>query len=473
MGSSPRSPSSRRPTHSSSRAATTTRCHSGPTSSTRRGTTRSHSTAPSPSWSTTRWAPPRRHQRRRHLRGRNTPGAPTAPWPEDLLRGRVQLRGNRLPSALLRHRHLHPLRRHGDGVHPPQVPRRQWLVGVPPAPPLRRGERHLGGAASAPGHAGAGHRLRGGPGRLRLRHRGGVRHRLQRRPARERHQGLRRDERLLPVRHLRAENRVHEPREWHHLPGPTGPPQLQTWKAPATGTYRVTAIGASGATATNATNARGGCGASISGEFTFQKDDVVRILVGQKGTAAALSAGGGGGSFVVGAGNTPLLIAGGGGGLRAGATVNGRPGALTEAGSAGSVSASHVSGFVAGGVGGQGGARVASYGAGGGGWLGNGAADGNYGLGGASFQNGASGGGGTSCGVAAPGGYGGGGAGNGCYGAGGGGGYSGGGGGRVGGGGGSWNTGTRPSNTSDVCTPSGHGQVTLEFVHPSPASGTR
>lgn len=255
--------------------------------------------------------------------------------------------------------------------------------------------------------------------------------------------------------------------------GPTGPPQLQTWKAPATGTYRVTAIGASGATATNATNARGGCGASISGEFTFQKEDVVRILVGQKGTAAALSAGGGGGSFVVGAGNTPLLIAGGGGGLRAGATVNGRPGALTEAGSAGSVSASHVSGFVAGGVGGQGGARVASYVAGGGGWLGNGAADGNYGLGGASFQNGASGGGGTSCGVAAPGGYGGGGAGNGCYGAGGGGGYSGGGGGRVGGGGGSWNTGTRPSNTSDVCTPSGHGQVTLEFVHPSPASVTR
>ncbi|MCP3166406.1 endo-1,C4-beta-glucanase [Myxococcus sp. QH3KD-4-1] len=252
----------------------------------------------------------------------------------------------------------------------------------------------------------------------------------------------------------------------HTYEGPTGPPALQTWKVPATGTYRITAIGASGATPTQAQGVTGGCGARMSGEFSFQGNEIVKILVGQKGTATPLSGGGGGGSFVTKDGTNPLLVAGGGGGLRSGATVNGRPGGTTFSGSAGSVSAAYTSGFVPGGVNGLGGSRVASYGAGGGGWDGDGAADGNYGLGGSSFKSGGSGGLGKTCGAPAHGGYGGGGAGNGCYGGGGGGGYSGGGGGRVGGGG-SWNeTGTKPSNESNVCTPSGHGRVTIEFVHP-------
>src|SRR5690606_36925042 len=67
------------------------------------------------------------------------------------------------------------------------------------------------------------------------------------------------------------------------------------------------------------------------------------------------------------------------------------------------------------------------YGAGGGGFFGNGATDNIYGEGGRSWANGIVGGQALSpCGTPAPGGFGGGGAGNGCYGGGGGGGYSGG-----------------------------------------------
>jgi hypothetical protein len=250
--------------------------------------------------------------------------------------------------------------------------------------------------------------------------------------------------------------------------GPTGPPSLQTWTAPATGTYRITAIGASGASTAQSQSQGiyGGCGARVSGEFSLQDGATLSILVGQKGTAATYSAGGGGGSFVS-LNGTPLLIAGGGGGVRAGATVPGRHGSVGTAGVAGSVSANYTSGFVAGGTQGLGGARASSYGSGGGGWLGNGASDGTYGEGGFSFQAGGKGGAGKSCGVSAPGGYGGGGAGNGCYGGGGGGGYSGGGGGRVGGGGGSWNAGTNTQGSDGVvCRPNGHGLVTIEYVHP-------
>ena len=247
--------------------------------------------------------------------------------------------------------------------------------------------------------------------------------------------------------------------------GPTGPPSPQTWTVPATGTYRVTAVGAGGASATQAQGVSGGCGARVSGEFTLQGGATLQLLVGQKGTAAAYSAGGGGGSFVT-LNGAPLVIAGGGGGVRAGTTVHGRHGSAGTAGVAGSVSAAYTSGFVAGGTAGQGGARASSYGSGGGGWSGNGASDGNYGEGGFAFLAGGRGGAGKSCGGLAHGGYGGGGAGNGCYGGGGGGGYSGGGGGRVGGGGGSWNAGARPTAAEGVCTPSGHGRITVSFVHP-------
>ncbi|QSQ18554.1 endo-1,C4-beta-glucanase [Myxococcus landrumensis] len=240
--------------------------------------------------------------------------------------------------------------------------------------------------------------------------------------------------------------------------GPNGPPSPQTWTAPKTGTYRITATGASGGSA--AAGLAGGCGAKVEGVFTLQKNDVLELRVGQKGTATTYSAGGGGASFVT-LNGSALLIAGGGGGLRAGALVPGRNASTSTAGTAGSTSASYASGFIAGGANGQGGARATSYGAGGGGWFSPGAADGNYGEGGFSLSSGGQGGAGKTCGGLAHGGYGGGGAGNGCYGGGGGGGYSGGGGGRVGGGGGSLNTGAQQASTEAACTTNGHGIITV------------
>jgi hypothetical protein len=246
--------------------------------------------------------------------------------------------------------------------------------------------------------------------------------------------------------------------------GPNGPPSPQTWTVPGTGKYRITATGARGGTASSQTQVAGGCGAEMSGEFVLQQGDTLNILVGQKGTTTPYSGGGGGGSFVASQSGAPLLVAGGGGGVRSGATVNGRHGSTLPGGVAGSVSSSYTSSFVAGGTNGSGGARASSYGSGGGGWSGNGAADGSYGEGGFSYLSGAKGGFGRSCGGLAHGGYGGGGAGNGCYGGGGGGGYSGGGGGRVAGGGGSWNAGASRVDQAGICTPSGHGQVSIEFI---------
>lgn len=240
--------------------------------------------------------------------------------------------------------------------------------------------------------------------------------------------------------------------------GPKGPPTLQTWKAPATSVYRITATGAQGGSA--AAGFVGGCGAEIAGDFSLNKGDTLQLMVGQKGTAAGLSAGGGGGTFVVRNG-APLLVAGGGGGLRSGATVGGRPGSLTTAGGDGTTSSNYTTGLILGGVDGNGGTRKSSYGSGGGGWFTNGASDGTYGEGGFSFLLGGKGGEGKTCGAAAHGGYGGGAAGNGCYGGGGGGGYSGGGGGRVAGGGGSWNAGANPTAVVGAC---GHGKVVVEFL---------
>lgn len=247
--------------------------------------------------------------------------------------------------------------------------------------------------------------------------------------------------------------------------GPTGPPSLQAWTAPAAGTYRITATGASGASAmqAQARGVTGGCGAEISGEFTLNAGDTIEVLVGQKGTATDVSGGGGGGSFVT-LNGTPLVIAGGGGGARFDALVSGRHANVNTTGVAGSKSADYTSGFIAGGDDSHGGGRAASYGAGGGGWCGDGTSDGKYGQGGFSFLSGGKGGKGKSCGAPAHGGYGGGASGNGCNGGGGGGGYSGGGGGRVAGGGGSLNAGANPVGVEGKCTPSGHGKVTVALA---------
>ncbi len=249
--------------------------------------------------------------------------------------------------------------------------------------------------------------------------------------------------------------------------GPNGPPSLQTWTAPGDATYRITAVGARGAAAAQA-SVPGGCGAQMSGEFALKAGDTLQMLVGQKGLSSPYSGGGGGGTFVT-LNGAPLLVAGGGGGVRSGALVHGRHGSVGPNGVAGSTHASYLSGFIAGGTNGMGGARALTHGSAGGGWFGNGASDGTYGEGGLAFVStpkGGRGGFGKSCGGPAHGGYGGGGAGNGCYGGGGGGGYAGGGGGRVAGGGGSWNVGANPENEEGVCTPSGHGVIVIEYAKP-------
>jgi hypothetical protein len=104
-------------------------------------------------------------------------------------------------------------------------------------------------------------------------------------------------------------------------------------------------------------------------------------------------------------------------------------------------------------------------GSGGGGFIENGADDGDLGFGGQAFLNGGNGGeqGSNVCGNApAPGGFGGGGAGNGCPGGGGGGGYSGGPGCYGAGGGGSFNTGMDQSNSQGQRI--GAGLVTITFI---------
>lgn len=243
---------------------------------------------------------------------------------------------------------------------------------------------------------------------------------------------------------------------------------IQEWTVPFTGTYTITAAGAQGG------GANGGLGAEMTGDFTLNAGDVVRIAVGQQGLTQAgqpNSVGGGGGSFVVvSPGNNLadiLVIAGGGGGapgtystnMNAPITNNGLDGAGANQGAAG-------------GLGGNGGAATQKSG-GGGGFLTNGASSTQTAAsaeGGFSFINGALGGNHNTNGV--EGSFGGGGATwqTGFRGAGGGGGFSGGGGGQVnsdntnlaGGGGGSINNGTNQINTAG--SNSGDGFVTISVA---------
>ena len=87
---------------------------------------------------------------------------------------------------------------------------------------------------------------------------------------------------------------------------------IQYWTTPTTGTYTITAIGA---TAGNDgyTSAYVGRPAKIIGDFSLTQGDVIKILVGQHGWKASCRPGwgGGGGTFVTKNDNTILLIAGG------------------------------------------------------------------------------------------------------------------------------------------------------------------
>jgi hypothetical protein len=100
----------------------------------------------------------------------------------------------------------------------------------------------------------------------------------------------------------------------------------QLWTVPYTGTYRIKAFGAQGGSG-SISNLRGGGGATVQGEFTLTKGEVLQVLVGSTGgyrddsnynSSDGCDLGGGGGTYVV---RSPynsqasvLLIAAGGGG---------------------------------------------------------------------------------------------------------------------------------------------------------------
>ena len=86
---------------------------------------------------------------------------------------------------------------------------------------------------------------------------------------------------------------------------------IQEWSVPFSGTYRIEVFGASGGDSTLGT---AGKGASMSGNFTFNESQLLKIIPGQKGKSNSNhGGGGGGGSFVVNAIDSSLLIAAGGG----------------------------------------------------------------------------------------------------------------------------------------------------------------
>ena len=57
---------------------------------------------------------------------------------------------------------------------------------------------------------------------------------------------------------------------------------IQHWTVPFTGTYRVTAVGASGGYYSAGSSARGR-GAYMRGDFELKKGKLIKILVGQQG----------------------------------------------------------------------------------------------------------------------------------------------------------------------------------------------
>ena len=222
---------------------------------------------------------------------------------------------------------------------------------------------------------------------------------------------------------------------------------IATYTVASTGVYTINAIGAQGGHGTiNNGSYVGGRGASMTGSFNLTVGEIVYLAVGGMGSSVSenYNGGGGGGSFVVASGATPLLVAGGGGGIRAYANQNGCDASITSYGVSGSgysdtsPCAVKTTDLGMGGI-----ASYYSYGGGGAGFYGNGAADPWFGSGGGNdWVNGllaAVGYNGSAC--DSTGGFGGGGSGTGCGGGGGGGGYSGGDGGHIAGGGGSWNTG--------------------------------
>ena len=84
---------------------------------------------------------------------------------------------------------------------------------------------------------------------------------------------------------------------------------IQYWRAPQTSNYQLIAAGARGGRTTD------GRGVIISSNISLQRNQILKILVGQVGSwNNGLGSGGGGGTFIATPDNKPILVAGGGGG---------------------------------------------------------------------------------------------------------------------------------------------------------------
>jgi hypothetical protein len=161
---------------------------------------------------------------------------------------------------------------------------------------------------------------------------------------------------------------------------------IQYWTVPENGSYNLIAAGAAGGDGLQTTGVicTGGRGVVVRSYVNLNKGDLLKILVGQKGSSG-FGGGGGGGTFISYAyDNKPLLIAGGGGG----GAVGGNDSRYTPIGNTifipgfdATVSKNGVSGNVnvqlqwdggAGGTNGYGGFRGYGGGRGGGGFIGNG-----------------------------------------------------------------------------------------------------
>ncbi len=163
---------------------------------------------------------------------------------------------------------------------------------------------------------------------------------------------------------------------------------IESWTAPSTGLYQITAAGAPGV----GDNKVRGSGAIVRATVTLSKGSVYRILIGQAGSnGSGGSGGGGGGTFLVDASNNPILVAGGGGGATFGIGTNSTANGQTTTSGATNSDAS-----TSGGANGGGGSS-SRYTGGGAGMTGNGgvpsdAAINNYSGNSLSFTNGGTGG---------------------------------------------------------------------------------
>ena len=245
---------------------------------------------------------------------------------------------------------------------------------------------------------------------------------------------------------------------------------FQQWTVPESATYRIKIRGANGVPSTGAnSNCEGGQGIIMQFDYGLTQNEVIRMIVGQSGTATGSHGGGGGASAIL---KFPynnvgsiIAIAGGGGGRRTASIGVGIPGAswntYSGAGTRNSANGSNSVGTIQNNVTtnnsgyspqstslGYGGSAANNwYGDGGAGFLGNGYNDGTGNTAAAQALTGTAVGG--YGGAGSDGGFGGGGDGQGGNGGGGGGGYTGGNGGHTAGGGGSYLDSTNASNYTE------------------------